>query len=134
MKCFYDPAQDAVGTCKSCGKGLSPDYAVDLGKGLACKGRCEEDVRALIAMIDRSVSMQGTTERILRGSGRAGMMVSVMYLLMGATFLFFGRYGRDEPVPFLMIMGGLFIVWSFLHFRRALGIQRTMPVDDPGKG
>jgi hypothetical protein len=45
MKCFYHHDQDAVGECKSCGKGLCPACAVDLGKGLACRQRCEDNVR-----------------------------------------------------------------------------------------
>ena len=86
MKCFYDPTQDAVGSCKSCGKGLSLDYAVDLGKGLACKNRCEDDVRALIALIDNNVAMRATSKQLIEGSGRAGIITSVFYLLVGATF------------------------------------------------
>ena len=129
MKCFYDTAQDAVGTCKSCGKGLSPDYAVDLGKGLACKGHCEDDVRGLIALIDNSLAMRGTTERIMRGSGRAGITTSIMFLLMGCTFLFTGLFRRDEPEPFIIVIGALFLIWSFFSFRRSLAIQRTMPND-----
>lgn len=48
MNCFYHPTAVAVGTCKSCNKGLCRECAVDLGKGLACKGRCEEDVKAVM--------------------------------------------------------------------------------------
>lgn len=48
MKCYYHNDRDAVGQCKSCGKGLCTQCQVDLGKGLACKERCEEDVLALI--------------------------------------------------------------------------------------
>ena len=127
MKCFYDTTQDAIGTCKSCGKGLSPDYAIDLGKGLACKGRCEDDVRGLIALIDNNLAMRGTAERLVRGSGRAGITTSVMFLLMGCTFLFFGLFRGDEPEPFSAVMGALFLIWSFVSFRRSLAIQRTMP-------
>ncbi|MBP7275989.1 MAG: hypothetical protein KBA51_07280, partial [Kiritimatiellae bacterium] len=35
MKCFNHEDRDAVGTCKSCGKGVCRECAVDMGKGLA---------------------------------------------------------------------------------------------------
>lgn len=50
MSCFYHHERDSVGGCKSCGKNLCPECAVDLGRGLACRGRCEEDVRALFGL------------------------------------------------------------------------------------
>jgi len=48
MNCFYHPNQEAIGTCKSCGKGLCAACATDLGKGLACRNRCEADAQAMI--------------------------------------------------------------------------------------
>ena len=47
-----------MGSCKSCGKGLCPDCAADLGKGLACRGRCEADVTAVIELVDRNIKLQ----------------------------------------------------------------------------
>lgn len=57
MRCFYHQGTDAVGTCKSCGKGLCVECAVDLGKGLACRGRCEESARAIIQLVDRNIHL-----------------------------------------------------------------------------
>jgi len=31
------------------------ECAVDLGKGLACRGRCEESARAIIELVDRNI-------------------------------------------------------------------------------
>lgn len=126
MKCFYDPTQDAVGSCKSCGKGLSPDYAVDLGKGLACKNRCEDDVRALIALIDSNVALRATSTKLIEGSGRAGIITSVFYLLVGATFLTTGLIFRDRISIFPVVLGALFIVWSLFGFFRSRAIQRAI--------
>ena len=60
MRCFYHQDKDAVGSCKSCGKGLCLECAVDLGKGLACRGRCEESTRAIIELVDRNIQLSGT--------------------------------------------------------------------------
>jgi hypothetical protein len=60
MRCFYHKDKDAVGSCKSCGKGLCVECAVDLGKGLACRGRCEESARAIIELVDRNIQLSTT--------------------------------------------------------------------------
>ncbi len=57
MRCYYHKDKEAVGTCKSCGKGLCRDCAVDLGKGLACRGRCEPDAQAVIQLVDRNIQL-----------------------------------------------------------------------------
>jgi hypothetical protein len=60
MRCFYHQDKDSVGSCKSCGKGLCAECAVDLGKGLACRGRCEESARAIIELVDRNIQLSTT--------------------------------------------------------------------------
>jgi len=57
MHCFYHQDREAVGMCKSCGKGLCGECAADLNKGLACRSRCEEDARAVIELIDRNIQL-----------------------------------------------------------------------------
>ena len=37
MKCFSDPARDAVGPCSMCGKGVCPENAVYIESKLYCK-------------------------------------------------------------------------------------------------
>jgi hypothetical protein len=50
MRCFYHE-NEAVGICKSCGKGICQDCAIDFKKGLACRGHCEESVQHIIQQI-----------------------------------------------------------------------------------
>lgn len=57
MRCFYHQDKEAVGSCKSCGKGLCQECAVDLTKGLACRARCETDAQAIIQLIDRNIQL-----------------------------------------------------------------------------
>jgi hypothetical protein len=57
MNCFYHQDRQAVGTCKLCGKGVCAECAVDLGKGLACRNRCEDTAKALIQLIDRNLQL-----------------------------------------------------------------------------
>jgi prefoldin subunit 5 len=51
MRCFYHEEKQAVGLCKSCGKGICKECAVDLTTALACRGHCEESVRSIIQRI-----------------------------------------------------------------------------------
>jgi hypothetical protein len=63
MRCFYHQDKEAVGSCKSCGKALCVECAVDLAKGLACRNRCEERVHAIIELVDRNIErMKGTAK------------------------------------------------------------------------
>ena len=69
MRCFYHQDREAVGECKSCNKGLCSECAVDLDKGLACRGRCEADVEAVIQLIDQNVRHMEGVERIMQKRG-----------------------------------------------------------------
>jgi hypothetical protein len=60
MHCFYHQDKEAVGTCKSCGKGVCAECAVDLSKGLACRSRCEESARAIIQLVERNIQLSTT--------------------------------------------------------------------------
>jgi len=42
VRCYNHPERDAVGSCKSCCKGLCTECAVDLGHGLSCRGEHEQ--------------------------------------------------------------------------------------------
>jgi hypothetical protein len=96
MRCYYHENKEAVGTCKSCGKGLCRECAVDLGKGLACRGRCETDAQAVIQLIDRNIHLSITATN---------------YTL--AT-----RIVRSSTAIFNFFIGGIFIVWSLTDFDR----------------
>lgn len=97
MRCFYHQDREAVGACKSCNKGLCSECAVDLGKGLACRGRCEADVEAVIQLIDQNVRQMADVERIMdRNRGVLNQARStryatgVLYCVLGAIFIIVG--------------------------------------------
>ncbi|MDB6072429.1 MAG: hypothetical protein JWO89_69 [Verrucomicrobiaceae bacterium] len=52
MRCFCHPDQEALGTCRCCGKGVCAACLIDFGKGLACRDQCGEDVKGLIELVD----------------------------------------------------------------------------------
>ena len=68
MECFAHEGRPAVGTCRACGKGVCRACALDLGRGLACRGRCEEAARTLIASLDQSLRIQGLSSGMVHGA------------------------------------------------------------------
>lgn len=111
MRCFDHRDSEAVGLCKSCGKGVCSACALDLGKGLACKGRCEEDVRALIGLIDRNIKLSPTTSRLIEASGSARTAGALFLLVCGAVFLVFGLLSHRR-FDFAAILGACFIAYG----------------------
>lgn len=112
MRCFYHQEKEAVGSCKSCGKGLCVECAADLGKGLACRGRCEADVSAVNAYVDRNVATGG--------GYRAG---SALFLLVaGAACIAFGLTS-ERPIPLVTVLGGCFVAYGV--FQLLWGQRRT---------
>src|SRR5687767_8410308 len=90
MKCFYHHEKDAVGTCRSCDKGLCPDCAVDLTYGLACRGRCEDAVRKLIALRQESLNAREVGERALLANRSSRRTTAAFGAVLGALLLTFG--------------------------------------------
>jgi hypothetical protein len=146
MNCFYHHDQVAVGACRSCGKGLCRECTADLGKGLACKGRCEEDVEAVIQLVDRNILLmkspasrqkliaesKATFERsIAIGQGSSAWF----YLVFGVLFGCWGTFG-SSPSPFLTSMGALFVGYGgIILFRasRAMATAKELRPDPLGK-
>src|SRR5947207_11707150 len=87
MSCFYHHDRESVGGCKSCGKALCPECAVDLGKGLACRGRCEDDVRTLIGLIDRNIALAPQPARLVESGRRTRSSAAMFNLITGAIFV-----------------------------------------------
>ena len=128
MHCYYHQDKEAVGGCKSCGKGLCPECAVDLGKGLACRGRCEADVQAVIALVDRSIKLSPTTTRLIE-SGRSLRSSGFTFnLVIGVIFIAWGLQDT-ERFSFITIVGVCFLAFGGYGFwqARRLARERQQP-------
>ena len=126
MRCFYHQDHEAIGICKSCGKGLCPQCAADLDKGLACRSRCEEDVEALIRLVQRNIQLEPTTTRLVQAGSSARRLASLFFFLIGAVFLFYG-WTHEEGPEFLTFLGGIFIVYAIIHavWSRRLAVPKA---------
>ena len=109
MKCFYHPGSDAVGVCKSCGKGLCPDCVADLGKGIACRSRCETDVEIIIGLIEQS-------PHSVRWSGALVLVLGL--ILIAAALMGYGMGLFPYVLGTLCVVYGLFAVMRSLRLGR----------------
>lgn len=114
MKCYYQRESDAVAICKSCGRALSPEFAVDVGLGTACKDRCEVAVAELNTIIERSKTAYLKTGSAYRRSAFSILILGVIFSGFGILpIIVNGNYGSS----FMAVVGILFIFWSYLHFK-----------------
>jgi hypothetical protein len=110
MKCFYHIERDAVGVCKSCQRGLCPDCAIDLGKGIACPDRCEDDVRQLNQLVASGISQQPANAFLIARMRRTRLAAGLFYFAMGIGFIW---WGLQRPfMHFIAVMGVLFVLYG----------------------
>ena len=111
MKCFNHEERDAVGTCKSCGKGICRECAVDMGKGLACHDRCEKDVSDLIALIDQNVHFSPIGKNVMGNMKKNAYVQASFTLAAGLVFFLTGfASGRVAELPGLL--GIIFLLYG----------------------
>lgn len=79
-----------MGSCRACFRGVCRACAVDVGRGLACAGRCEADARALIASLDQSLRLQGLSGRMMHGARALWSGLSWVALGVGVFVTLFG--------------------------------------------
>ena len=111
MRCYYHEDQEAVGTCKSCGKGVCRDCGVELGKGLACRGRCEADARALIQLIERNIQLSGATANLIRTGRSVRSSTALFQFAFGAIFIAWGMTDLSR-FKFLIVLGVVLITYG----------------------
>ena len=116
MRCFRHPQSEAVGACKHCFKGVCTDCAKDSGIGIVCSPQCEEEVKSLQAIVDRS-------KRVFPLVARTHVRNAILLALFGVAFFAFSAVERSDSFmfPFLFSFGlimGIGAIFSFLTGRR----------------
>lgn len=132
MNCFYHPGTAAVGICKSCSKGLCPACAVDLGKGLACKGRCESDVAAIIKLVDNSIKRAPINNQLVDSAKVTRFVAPMFNLILGLFFIAFASYviittGFEAYSLFTGGLGILFFLYGIFSLIRAVVLALSTP-------
>ena len=117
MRCYYHQDVDAVAVCKNCGRGLCPACAVDIGNGLACRNRCEEEARSLNRVIERNKTAYEKT------SG-AYSRVALFYAGLGAVVLVGGVMDWRGNQWLLVPAGVVFLLSAVLHYSTGRKFRR----------
>jgi hypothetical protein len=109
MRCFYHHDREAVAGCKNCSRGVCPDCAVDVGNGIACRNRCEEEVRALNELIQQN---RGAYARTRSAYARTALF----YVVVGALLAVGGLLDWRGYGQILLPAGGILIAAGYLYY------------------
>lgn len=123
MKCFRHPQSDAVGVCKYCFKGACVECVKDTEVGVVCSPKCEEEVRSIKTLMDRS-------KQAFPLAAKTHLRNSIFITLFALGFLAFSLVDRNDPFmfPFLLSFAVIFslgALFSFLMSRRFTKASRT---------
>ena len=138
MKCFYHRDVDAVGSCRSCSKGLCSSCAVDVSDGLACLHRCEERVRALNNLTNRSLRLMPVSEQVYGRYPRAQFLAAAFAISAGCIFTMLGLDMRGTAragitsMGILALLAGVWQVVTAMAVRRA-SMERQARPEPPNK-
>src|SRR5207302_3023399 len=113
----------AVGLCASCWRGLCGECANTDGRMLACKGRCEQEVRRLADLRDFSFATPTKQQTLLTQAQRTRIVSGSFTLLIGAAICTFGilQPGMRE----IIVLGGLFGAMGIINLLLARSKART---------
>lgn len=114
MKCFNHNAAEAVGVCKSCGKGLCHKCAAELPNGIACKDSCEKRVNLLNSMIDGSANVMSASNKQIKNMAYFAIVFGFLFIVLGVIL-----FVKDEVTGILFVaMGSVFIVSGIIRSRK----------------
>ena len=120
MRCFNHPEVEAIGVCKSCQRGLCRECATDLGHGLACMGKHEEDVNTLNSILNQSAKIYAVTPKTRNAA-------PLFYGFMGIAFAGFGLIKGNGMTDFSFVLGLGFVVFAlyiYVYNKKAYASKR----------
>lgn len=115
MKCYQHRSIDAVGVCKSCGKAVCPDCAVELGFAITCPGACEETARAYHKLNNNSIA-------VYQEQKKNRYFAPSFFTVLGIVYLVYGYIENCAFSSFTVILGLCFFIFGMVLFF----IQRRM--------
>ena len=119
MKCFYHPEADAVAVCKNCGRGVCPGCAADAGPAIACRDKCETEIRAMNEYWQRNKTAHLKTSA-------AYLKYAIFYALCGGVLIHFGwRVPLGDTSTFIISIGVICLIGAWFSFWTSRRIKRT---------
>ena len=93
---------------------------MDLNQGLACQSRCEQDVRALIRLIQNNVRLSPTGASLIRSSRTGGIMGAGFAIILGGLFVVWGII--TPHLHFITVLGAVYFVYGLISLVRVMRI------------
>ena len=118
MKCFNHADRDAVGICKSCGKGICHECLVEIPDAIACKTeRCERRSRLCVQIVDSNPAIVNQANKQLKRQSLALLLIGSLFAGLGLLLLI---HNPDSWIMdlLLLVMGALFITHGAQMARR----------------
>lgn len=112
MKCYYHPGIGTVAICKNCQRALCMDCAVDVGNGMACKNKCEEEVKAVNELLKRGQCAYQKAGSAYIGSA---IMIGLLGLLFTGISILSLVLTDKKGLVFLFASGGHLYHRSFIE-------------------
>jgi hypothetical protein len=119
VRCYYHRDVEAIGTCRSCNRGLCDACLAEVGKACACRDRCEADVAVLHAILDRHDVAVASSARLLR-------VAALLCVLFAAVFVLLSRQVPSRvtlwlllPAAFVLLLGAALLVFTARRYDAA---------------
>jgi len=84
-----------------------------MDRGLACRDRCEPEVRRLLDLRDFSLAQPSMQKQILGRSHKSYLRSGLFFVLMGAAWFCWGYFHLADP--FILVLGIIFAVYGAWH-------------------
>ena len=113
MRCYNHPDQEAVGICRSCGRGLCPGCAAEVEKAVACRDRCESDVVTILKLNRNALQYAKNMKQARYLAPTMIVVIGAVLTTLGMTYdriawaIFVGGIIMAIGVAFLVIKYGL---------------------------
>jgi len=131
MECFYHEGIAAVGSCRSCLRGLCRGCAAESEGGLACRNRCEEMVAAVVATLRQSARFQSVSGGLLRSARGLWLGLTLVAAFVGLFVVVWGL--RLPEFREVSVLGLPFLGLAFLSGRLAQNVRAEPPPTTPSK-
>lgn len=102
---------------------------MEIGKSLACKDRCEDDVRQLDMMIERNIrssaeltTVSSSAVKVFRRARTVSVSSALFQLAMGVALLWWGyrSYVVDGEIGLILALGVLMTIYGLFLLARNL--------------
>jgi hypothetical protein len=129
MACYNHRETNSVGNCKACGRSLCPDCIVEVGKSIACRSRCEDDVRLQDSLIADNIRNAPFVNNWV--SSAQSSRFSLPAILVGGGLILslwgFNDYRQTGQYSSLAAFGVVLMIFGFPRLLIAIRNTKKQP-------